>query len=70
VAGRFVADSALEESGFEPLVPLPKSPDLRPTEGSGSVSIVTLLGLGVRREPTPLIGDLAHDIAETGIFRT
>jgi hypothetical protein len=29
-----------------------------------------LLGLVVRREPTPLIGDLAHDIAEAGIFRT
>jgi hypothetical protein len=29
---RFAEDSPLEESGFEPLVPLPKSPDLRRRE--------------------------------------
>jgi hypothetical protein len=34
---REFADSSREESGFEPLVPLPKSPHLRPREGSGSV---------------------------------
>jgi hypothetical protein len=31
-SSRFVADSPLEEGGFEPSVPLPKSPHLRPRE--------------------------------------
>jgi hypothetical protein len=31
---------------------------------------VTLFSLGIGSKPTPLVGDLAHHIAEAGIFRT